>query len=147
MLRLRAARLAFAAAAVATAAAAVDTRASAWSTTLNPASAGRAQSAGTPAAPTAVTATCVASSLPLVAVSWSAVSRAKYTVYQSSTSSTSGFTQVATGLTATSWTSPTLAAGRSYWFQVAASVGTNWKSARSTASAGRLIRNSSPICS
>jgi hypothetical protein len=122
--------------------------ASTWQLGLSTSAAGQARSASTPAAPTGVAATCVASSQNKVTVTWGAVTRAtSYTLYYSITSSSSGFFVAATGLTGTSWSSPSLSSGRTYWFQVSASVGSNWVSPNSASTVGRQIRSSNPICS
>lgn len=100
---------------------------------------GEAQGAAAPAAPTGVTATCNGLIGDTVVVSWSAVSRAtSYGIYESTTSSSSGFSEMTTGITATSWTSPSLSSG-SYWFRVTAYIGGNWQGAQSSSSAQRTI--------
>jgi hypothetical protein len=122
--------------------------ASTWQLGLSASAAGQARSATAPAAPTGVTATCVSSSQNKLTVTWGAVTRAtSYTLYYSITSSSSGFLVAATGLTSTSWSSPSLSSGRTYWFQVSASVGSNWVSPNSASTVGRQIKNSNPICS
>jgi hypothetical protein len=74
-----------------------------------------------------------------VEVTWTAVARAtSYTIYQSSVSATSGYSAAATGVTATSWTSPSLAIGN-YSYEVTAYIGTNWISTQSSATAQRTI--------
>ena len=90
-------------------------------------------------APTGVTATCGAGTRT-VDVSWSAVTHAaSYTVQQSTTSATAGFSNVATGVTATTWTTGTLPNGSSYWYRVVAVVG-NWSSTVSAAAGPRTIQ-------
>jgi hypothetical protein len=77
----------------------------------------------TPPAPTGVTATCTSSLATTVDVSWTAVPQAStYTVDESTTSATTGYTAAATGVTGTSWTSPSLTTG-DYWFEVNADKG------------------------
>jgi hypothetical protein len=72
----------------------------------------------TPPAPTGVTATCTSSLATTVNVNWTAVPQASsYTVDESTTSATSGYTAAATGVVGTSWTSPSLTTG-DYWFEV-----------------------------
>jgi hypothetical protein len=132
---------------LATSLSATAASASNWSTTLNSSSAGQARSSATATAPTGVTATCTASNQKTVVVSWVAVSHAKYSVYQSSTSSSTGFTVVASGVATTSWTSASLPTGLTYWYKVSATIGSNWTSSMSTASTGRLIKSTSPNCS
>jgi hypothetical protein len=103
---------------------------------------GRAQT--TPSAPTGVTATCTSESTTTVKVSWSSVTHAtNYSVYESKTSSSSGYSLAAT-VTAptTSWTSGSLSSG-DYWFEIAVAIGTNWTSAKSSATSQRTIGSSS----
>ena len=77
----------------------------------------------TPPAPTGVTATCTSSLATTVDVSWTAVPEATtYTVDESTTSATAGYAAAATGVTGTSWTSPSLTTGE-YWFEVNADKG------------------------
>jgi hypothetical protein len=78
-------------------------------------------------------------------VSWTAVTppangspAISYSILESVTSASSGYTVVATGVTGTSWTSGDLASG-TYWFEVAASFGTNWLGSKSAATAERMI--------
>ena len=121
--------------------------ASNWTAVLHAASAGLARSSPTATAPTGVTASCSASNQKTVAVTWSAVAHAKYAVFQSSTSSSVGYTQVATGLTNTSWTSSSLPTGLTYWYEVRATIGSNWTSSLSAPTNGRQIRSTNPNCS
>jgi hypothetical protein len=112
--------------------------ASNWAPNLVAGGSGQAQSQATPAAPTSATATCTSALVKTVDVTWTAVARAtSYTIYQSN-SSTSGYSAAATGVTATSWTSPSLAIGN-YWYEVTAYIGTNWISTQSSATAQRTI--------
>ncbi|MFL5959398.1 MAG: hypothetical protein ACJ75G_03900 [Gaiellaceae bacterium] len=72
-------------------------------------------------------------------VTWNAATNAtSYTVWQSTTSATGGYTIAATGITATTWTSGNLATG-TYWFEVSSATGSNWTSSNSTATAQRTI--------
>jgi hypothetical protein len=72
-------------------------------------------------------------------VSWNPVPRAtSYTIWESTTSATSGFSVAATGVTGSSWTSAGLATG-SYWFEVSAVIGASWTSGNSSATAKRTI--------
>ncbi len=76
-------------------------------------------------------------------ISWSTVTHASnYTVDQSTTSATTGYTAAATGVTGSSWTSGTLSA-TTYWFEVVALAGTNWVSPNSSATASRTISSTS----
>jgi hypothetical protein len=113
---------------------AVAAASTAWPVSVG-SSGGEAQSLGLPGTPTGVGATCAGTVLnPKAVVSWSAVSLAtSYTVYQSTTSSTSGFSAVASGVVGLTWTSGNLGTG-SYWYRVAAAIGTNWAGSQSSSS-------------
>ena len=105
-----------------------------WTPVLTPGSAGEAKAQTTPARPTGVSAACTSASAQTVKVSWTAVSRATgYTIYEATTSATGTYTSVASGVTASPWTSGTLSAGN-YWFEVMAQIGSNWVGTKSTAS-------------
>jgi|GEM_PF-3704660 len=85
------------------------------------------------AAPTGVQASCSGLVSLAAHVVWNAVSRAStYRIWRS-TSATTGFTVVASGVTATSWTSSTLSLG-TYYFEVSATAGTHWVGPQSAAS-------------
>ena len=113
--------------------------ASTWAVALGAASGAEAQAQGAPATPTGVTATCTSTIQTTVNVSWSAVIHATtYTGYVSTTSSTTGFSSLATGIVGTSWTSASLATG-TYWFEVAAYEGSRWAGDNSSATAQRTI--------
>jgi hypothetical protein len=85
-----------------------------------------------------VTATCVTGT-KTVNVSWSAVTHAaSYTVQQSTTSATAGFSNAVSGVTATNWTTGTLSNG-SYWYSVVAVAG-NWSSTVSATAGPRIIQ-------
>ena len=121
--------------------------ASNWTTPLRSGSSAQAQAQAAPPAPTPVTAACTSSSLKTIKVTWSAALHAtSYVIYQSTTSSSSGFTQVATGITATTWTSATLVSGQ-YWYRVATKTGSNWLGPQSASTTSRTISSSSPNCS
>ena len=93
--------------------------------------------AGTaPQPPSGVTAVCGTGLLAdTITVSWSAVAGApSYTVYQSTTSATSGYAPAASGIAATSWTSPALGTA-TYWYEVTSVIGTYWQSTASAATA------------
>lgn len=97
------------------------------------------------ATPTGTTATCVSPTGATIKVAWSATTHAtSYTVYDSTTSSSTGFAIVAASVAGTSWTSGSLTAA-TYWFRVTAHVGT-WTSSQSASSASRVI-TSAPGCS
>lgn len=108
--------------------------ASTWVSHLAAGSSGESHATALPAAPTGVAAACQSAIGSKIIVSWNAVSNATaYTVSDSTTSATSGYSVAASGLTGTSWTSGSLGNGN-YWFEVTASVGTNWTSPNSAAS-------------
>lgn len=110
-----------------------------WTIALHSGSTSEARSSTAPAAPTGVTSACVSGTSTTVKVTWSAVTHAStYTVSESTTSATSGYSVVAPGLATASWTSAALASG-SYWFEVTATVGSSWISASSSATAKRTI--------
>jgi hypothetical protein len=119
-----------------------------WMVTLHTASSAESHSQTVPSAPTGVTAACNApTSTKTIKVSWTAVAHATtYTVYDSTTSATGTYTSVATGVATTSWTSGTLTAGTHYWFEVTVSVGSNWTSTKSAATAESTINSFSPFC-
>lgn len=103
------------------------------------ASHGEAQSGGPPGVPTGVGSSCPPLLSGKVTVTWSAVALAtSYTISQSSTSATSGFSTVASGVVGTSWTSGTLTLG-SYWYEVTAYIGTNWQGPTSAATGPRKV--------
>jgi hypothetical protein len=121
--------------------------ASTWAMPLHSGSRAEAKAQPVPAAPSGIAAACVSSSSQQVNVTWSSVAHAtSYTVYDSVTSATTGFSVVATGVAGTTWTNATLSANK-YWFEVLVVVGTNWKSANSTASSPRTTSSSAPNCS
>jgi len=101
-----------------------------------------------PGAPSAATATCAKSQTsPTVVVAWAGVAPAtSYSVLQSTTSATTGYSVAASGLTSTSWTSGSLTAGATYWFEVVTNVGTNWASTPSAATTGLTISAKPPRC-
>jgi hypothetical protein len=108
-----------------------------WSVGLAAGSGGQARS-DVLSAPAGVTATCVTGT-KTVNVSWSAVTHAaSYTVQQSTTSATAGFSNAVTGVTATNWTTGTLSNG-SYWYSVVAVAG-NWSSTVSATAGPRIIQ-------
>lgn len=112
--------------------------ASAWTVALAGTAISHAQ-AGALVAPTGATATCVSAATTTITVTWTAAAHATdYTVLESTSSATSGFAVVATGVTGTSWTSPSLADG-SYWYEIT-TVDGNWSSpSPSSATAQRSI--------
>lgn len=116
--------------------------ASSWVETLHSGSSGQAQARVLPSAPVSVLAACTSSSGKTMKVTWAALILAtSYSVYQSKTSASTGYSLAASGVTTTSWTSGTLSNG-TYWFEVAGYIGTNWASASSAASASHVISGS-----
>jgi hypothetical protein len=112
--------------------------ASAWFVSVTAGSRGQSTAQPAPAAPATPTATCVSSVGNTVSVTWTAVAHAtSYTVLQATASASGPYTVAAT-LSPTSWTSGALAGGN-YWFQVKATIGTNWTSPASTATTQRTI--------
>ena len=118
--------------------------ASPWSVGLT-AGTGEVQAGGVPPTAPASPASACSVLVPTVKVSWTAVTppangspAISYSILESVTSASSGYTVVATGVTGTSWTSGDLASG-TYWFEVAASFGTNWLGSKSAATAERMI--------
>jgi len=86
-----------------------------------------------------VTATRTSPLGSTVKVTWNAVAHASgYTVWESTTSASTAYSVAASGITATSWVSGSLATG-SYWFETSAAIGTNWTGSNSTASTQRII--------
>jgi endoglucanase len=111
-------------------------------------SAGEAHAQALPSAPAGVSASCAApTTAKTIKVSWSAVTHATaYTVYDSTTSATGTYSLVASGVSATSWTSSALTSTTNYWFEVATNVGSNWTSAKSSATTESTINGSNPFC-
>ncbi len=121
--------------------------ATAWLVRLAVGSSGQAKAQAIPAAPAGLTASCPApTTSKTVKLVWTAVTHAtSYTVYQSTTSATAGFTSVATGVATATWTSGTLAAAI-YWYKVTVTMGSNWVSAQSTATSQATIHATSLFC-
>ena len=72
-------------------------------------------------------------------MSWNPVTAAtSYTIWQSTTSATTGYAVAATGVSGLTWTSGNLTTG-TYWFEVSSSIGLKWTSPNSTATAQRTI--------
>jgi hypothetical protein len=113
--------------------------ATSWTDALASSSKAQAQAQVLPSAPAGVSAACTSSSGKTIKVTWSAVTHASsYSVYKSTTSSSSGFSVTATGVVGVSWTSGTLS-NATYWFQMAADIGTNWLGANSASTASHII--------
>lgn len=104
--------------------------------------AGEAKAQALPAAPTPTSACTSPASAKTVKVSWTAVAHATtYAVYQSNTTATGTYTLQTSGVTTTSWTTAALTTG-DYWYETVTDVGSNWASAKSSASAERIISSS-----
>jgi hypothetical protein len=115
-------------------------QASIWPVGLAASSKGQAQARSAPAAPTSPSAACSGLLLsPHLVVTWTGVPNAStYTVYQSTTAATGPFVVAATGITTTTWTSPVLGTG-GFWFQISATVGSNWVSPHSVSTSGNSV--------
>lgn len=123
---------------------AVPADAAGWAPGLVQGSRGEARSATLPSAPAKLGASCVSATAQQVSVTWTASARATtYSVYQSNTSATTGFSVTATGITAISWTSASTLAAGNYWFKVVATTGTKWAGAQSGATSQRTIASGS----
>jgi hypothetical protein len=94
-----------------------------------------------PAAPGNVNATCVSLVGWSIKVSWNAVPHASsYTVYRSTSSSSSGFSVYGTvGGGTTSYTDANFSVLTSYWYRITATVGTNWTGPQSASTPQRSI--------
>jgi hypothetical protein len=98
--------------------------ASTWVTGLNAGSSASASAQPLPAAPTA-SAACSGLILGSIVVTWTSVPHAtSYAVSESTTSATSGFSIIASGLSGSPHTVSGLLGH--YWFEVDASIGPNW---------------------
>ena len=121
-------------------------QASTWLPHLVAGSSGHAHSATLPVANVPAASCPAPTTSKTIKVSWSAVTHAtSYSVYESTTSATAGYTLAVTGITTTSWTSGTLAAA-THWFEIVVVSGTNWTSANSTATSQATIHNSGTRC-
>jgi cellulose 1,4-beta-cellobiosidase len=119
-----------------------------WVTRLASSSSGHAHANSLPVAPPGVAAACAApTTAKTIKVSWTAVTHAtSYSIYDATTSAGGTYTLVASGVSATSWTSAALTVNTNYWFEVVAIVGSNWSSAKSTTSAESTIKSANPFC-
>lgn len=101
--------------------------------------AGRAETL--PAAPGAVNATCVSLLGWSISVTWSQVPHASsYTIYRSTSSSSSGFSVYDTvGGGTTNYTDANFSVLTSYWYRITATVGTNWTGPQSASTPKRSI--------
>jgi hypothetical protein len=116
-----------------------------WTVRAATGNSGGAHAQALPTAPTPTSACSSPASAWTVRVSWTAVTHATaYAVDQSNTTASGTYTLQTSGVTATSWTTAALTTG-DYWYEVVADVGTSWASAKSAASAERVV--SSSACS
>jgi hypothetical protein len=135
-----------AAVALGTVLAGVPAGASSWVVGLAAGANSEAQARTLPAAPASPAAACVSSSQKQILVTWASVSPVtSYTVYVSTTSSSSGFSVTAGGVVGTSWNSGNLGANN-YWFQVAAVLGSNWVGTPSAATGETTIQVGATKC-
>jgi hypothetical protein len=121
--------------------------ATSWIVVLHTNSAGEGHAQALPAAPASPAAACAApTTAKTIKVTWTAVTHATaYSVYDSTTSATGTYTLVAGGIATNSYTTAALATGN-YWFEVTASVGTNWAGAKSSATGESTINSANPFC-
>jgi hypothetical protein len=113
-----------------------------WTVHVATVNSGEAQARALPTAPTTTSACTSPASAKTVKVSWTAVTHATaYAVYQSNTTATGTYTLQTSGVATTSWTTAALATG-DYWYEAVADVGSNWVSAKSAASAERIVSSS-----
>jgi hypothetical protein len=117
--------------------------ASSWAVAVAAGSAANAV-AGALVAPTGVTGTCGnGQNKTSVVVTWTgAAHAATYTIMQSTTSATSGYSTAASGVAGLSWTSPAGSSGTTYWYEVVTVAG-NWSSGASSATAAHTIGTNS----
>ena len=119
-----------------------------WVVSLNSGSKGQGHSQAQPPAPSGTpTAVCVSSTTQTVRITWTAVTHATtYTVYDSTTGSSGTYNTLATGVTTNPYTTVSLGAG-TYYFKVAAVVGSGWTGVQSTnTTPGRIIATSGTRC-
>jgi cellulose 1,4-beta-cellobiosidase len=120
--------------------------ASNWSVSSAANSHGLSEASAAPATSSSVTASCESTHGP-AALSWSAVSKATtYVVFQSTSSSSGPYTQIASGITSTAYQTGSLSSSTNYWYEVEAQIGTYWVSAKSAAST-EIQMNSNGHCS
>ena len=112
--------------------------ASAWPVSVTTAT-GAAQSQGPPAAPANPAALCLSALSSRIVITWSSVAfGTTYAIYASTTSSSSGYSSLATGIAATTYTTAALPTA-TYWFKITASTGTKWEGPMSGATSQRTI--------
>jgi hypothetical protein len=118
-----------------------------WSVALQSSSSGQGQSQAAPSAPTGPTAVCVSGASQTVRIGWTAVAHAaSYAIYASTSGSSGTYSLLQGGVTSNPYTTASLGQG-TYYFEIAALVGTTWPGAKSVAtSPGRTIRTSGTRC-
>jgi hypothetical protein len=120
--------------------------ASGWGAGLAGGSSGEGIGGGLPPQTTGATSACTSLVLgTTVQVTWTAITppahgnpTITYSVLESTMSATGPYTVAASGITGTSWTSPSLPGGH-YWFEVEAVYGGLWVGPVSAATAERSI--------
>jgi hypothetical protein len=121
--------------------------ATSWIVVLHSNSAGEGTAQALPAAPTGPAASCAApTTSKTIKVTWNTVTHATtYSVYDTKTSATGTYTLLASGIATNSYTTAALATGN-YWFEVTATMGTNWAGAKSSATGESTINSINPFC-
>ena len=113
--------------------------ASSWTIAVQNGSSGEATSSGLPSAPAGASASCTSSVGNTIKVTWNSVTHAStYSVYQATSAATGPYSLVASGVSATTWTSGALALGN-FWYEVAAVAGNNWQGPNSSATGETTI--------
>jgi hypothetical protein len=113
-----------------------------WTVHVGTVNSGEAHAQALPTAPTPTSACTSPASAKTVKVSWTAVTHAtSYAVYQSNTTANGTYALQTSGVATTSWTTAALSTG-DYWYEVVVDVGSNWASAKSAASAERVVTSS-----
>ena len=120
----------------------VSATATNWTVGATVTKGGQAASSTFVLAPTGVTDTCPAFVGTKINVAWTAsVGATGYKIYVSTTSSSAGFSLVASGVTGTSWTSGSLP-NATYWYSVSATYGSSGETAATAAVLPRYIQYS-----
>ncbi len=117
--------------------------AASWTVTATPTSTGESQAGSAPSAPPGPLAGCPSASHPVIGLVWGQVSQAStYQVFVSATSASGPYTLMASGDPFTVYVTNSLTGTKNYWFEIQAQVGSNWVSARSSASNSVRITSS-----
>jgi hypothetical protein len=112
-----------------------------WTVVGGGAGGGTGQAEPLPAAPASPNAACVSIVGWTIKVTWSAVPHAStYTIYRSTSSSSSGFSvyDTVSGGT-TSYSDSNFSVLSSYWYRITATVGVNWTGPQSASTPKRSI--------